>query len=166
MVANHDRKAAMNSTTQVRALCCECGSLRTVSAKYKRFDQNWSDDYRPQWHPRGWRATNTLKCATCKSATRHAQIRDDLSADALKELESQLRACPLEFDVACGLCSREARFAVWVSHSNAGCCDAMGFRCALHAAEILEHWESGLGGVLRCGCEVDTLEEHVRVMPL
>jgi hypothetical protein len=28
-------------------------------------------------HPRGWRMTGTLKCAVCKSPTRHALLRDD-----------------------------------------------------------------------------------------
>lgn len=150
----------------IRALCCICGTVRTVSAKYTRFDENHSDDYRHARHPHGWRATVTLKCSHCKSKTRHAQLRDDLPADALRELDQQLRAYPLEYAVPCGLCSREAKFGVWVSHSAGGCHDEMGFRCALHAAEVESHWENGLGGFLQCGCEVDALEEHLRMMPL
>lgn len=164
---HHDRKAAMNST-KVRALCCECGSLRTVSARYtyaRTSDPTTrvADDGRDS---RGWRALITLKCQHCKELTFHAQIRDDLSPDDLSDLETRLRAHPLDFSIRCGRCPQDARFGIWTSHGAGGCRDDSGFRCALHAAEILDHWERGLGGFLRCGCRVDELEEHLRMMPL
>jgi hypothetical protein len=57
-----------------RALCCECGNLRTVAASFRRRDDNYTcDDNR---HPEGWRVTLTLRCAICKSPTRHAALRD------------------------------------------------------------------------------------------
>jgi hypothetical protein len=62
--------------TAVRALCCECGNLRTVSAKHgRRLDANNSaDDSRDS---RGWRMTGTLKCSPCGAHTRHAYLRED-----------------------------------------------------------------------------------------
>jgi len=62
-------------TYTVRALCCECGNLRTVSNKYRRCDGNYSSDAGVD--PRGWHMTGTLKCSACKSATTHAILRDD-----------------------------------------------------------------------------------------
>src|ERR1700761_3185938 len=63
-------------TTYVRALCCECGNLRTVSSSYRRYDAAQSrDDDR---HPQGWRMTCTLKCSACKTRfATHALLRDD-----------------------------------------------------------------------------------------
>jgi hypothetical protein len=65
----------MEEITHVRALCCECGNLRTVSAKYRpRNDDNRSGECDDD--PRGWRVTGTFKCSVCGTATRHAQLRD------------------------------------------------------------------------------------------
>jgi hypothetical protein len=84
----------MNESTRVRALCCECGNLRTVSAKYKapRSDDNRSlecyDD------PRGWRVTCTLKCSVCGTKTRHAMLRDActvLHRDHAEMREAEMR---------------------------------------------------------------------------
>jgi hypothetical protein len=57
-----------------RALCCECGNLRTVAANYNpprdaNRTMEWVD-------PRGWRMTGTLKCPICATRTRHALLRD------------------------------------------------------------------------------------------
>jgi hypothetical protein len=62
--------------TRVRALCCECGNLRTVSANHSPpRDENRTADARDE--PRGWRMTGTLKCRVCRTRTRHALLRDD-----------------------------------------------------------------------------------------
>jgi hypothetical protein len=63
------------TTARIRALCCECGNLRTVTANYKLpRDNNRSIECGDD--PRGWRVTGTLKCAVCKAKTRHALLRD------------------------------------------------------------------------------------------
>lgn len=68
-----------NTRPRVRALCCECGNLRTVSSNWSfRRDDNKTCDDDDRRHPgRFWRMTGTLKCATCKRSTRHAILRDD-----------------------------------------------------------------------------------------
>jgi hypothetical protein len=59
-----------------RALCCECGNLRTVGADYwppkdgNRTREEGFGDHR------GWRWTGTLKCSVCMIKTRHALLRD------------------------------------------------------------------------------------------
>lgn len=63
----------MTATAHVRALCCECGNLRTA-ARLRRDGNTSFDDGRD---PRGWRMTRTLKCSVCKRATIHALLRDD-----------------------------------------------------------------------------------------
>jgi hypothetical protein len=64
-------------TNRVRALCCECANLRTVSANYSLpHDANRSYERDPD-DKRGWRVTGTLKCAVCVTKTRHALLRDD-----------------------------------------------------------------------------------------
>ncbi|MGA8332960.1 MAG: DUF6315 family protein [Mycobacterium sp.] len=66
----------MEEITRVRALCCECGNLRTVSAHHRsRKDDNRSGECDDD--PRGWRVTGTLKCSVCGGKTRHALLRDD-----------------------------------------------------------------------------------------
>lgn len=58
-----------------RALCCNCGTLRTVSVNYRRLDDpNRSFD--DNEHPLGWRCTLTLRCSSCRRRTRHATLRD------------------------------------------------------------------------------------------
>jgi hypothetical protein len=63
-----------------RALCCECGNLRTVSARYAvPQDANRAFDDDDHDHPgRLWRMTGTLRCNACESLTRHALLRDDV----------------------------------------------------------------------------------------
>jgi hypothetical protein len=61
----------------VRALCCECGNLRYVTPRYRRYDDNLTFD--DNLHPLGWRCTMTLKCSICRASTRHAFLRDDVS---------------------------------------------------------------------------------------
>jgi hypothetical protein len=63
--------------SRIRALCCECGNLRTVGANYspRRSDGNRSCDDAAD--ARGWRMTFTLKCAQCKTPTVHALLRDN-----------------------------------------------------------------------------------------
>ncbi len=58
---------------RLRALCCQCGQLRTVSGVYRRRDGN---NAREGSHPKHWRMTTTLKCAHCAETTRHALLRD------------------------------------------------------------------------------------------
>jgi hypothetical protein len=73
--------------SRVRALCCECGNLRTVSANYSPHrDDNRASEV---GDPRLWRMTGTLKCSVCKAMTRHAQLRDDCPEyrDAAEERE-------------------------------------------------------------------------------
>jgi hypothetical protein len=67
----------------LNALCCECGSLRTVSADYcfRRGDPNRSTDGFGD-HPRGWRYTGTLLCSACGLRTRHALLRTDQYRDS------------------------------------------------------------------------------------
>ena len=64
-----------NTPATVRALCCECGNLRTVSASHRRRDENYAAEFSD--HRRGWRMTTTLKCPVCEQPTRHAVLRDD-----------------------------------------------------------------------------------------
>jgi hypothetical protein len=66
----------MQNNTRVRALCCECGNLRTVSARYRRRDDAHSRDSGAD--ARGWRMTATLRCSACGSGTVHALLRDDV----------------------------------------------------------------------------------------
>jgi hypothetical protein len=70
------------ATNRVRALCCECANLRTVSANYSLpHDANRSYERDPD-NKRGWRVTGTLKCSVCKTQTRHALLRDGEEPDA------------------------------------------------------------------------------------
>jgi hypothetical protein len=74
LVDEEEQQRALRRASRIRALCCECGNLRTTSAGYRRNDDNLTfDDNR---HPQGWRCTVTLKCSACKTATRHAVLRD------------------------------------------------------------------------------------------
>jgi hypothetical protein len=68
------QRQALRRTSRIRALCCECGNLRTTSAGYGRNDDNRTFD--DNCHPLAWRCTGTLKCSACKTATRHAVLRD------------------------------------------------------------------------------------------
>lgn len=59
-----------------RALCCECGQLRTFSANYHfaLTDENAPQSVGHFTDPRGWRGTGTLKCSECGRRTRHAVL--------------------------------------------------------------------------------------------
>lgn len=78
--ALHSRRIALTRSVAERqpaaranALCCSCGSLRTVSNDYRRSqDPNEADS--PQGRKEGWRRTQSLKCAVCGQSTRHALL--------------------------------------------------------------------------------------------
>lgn len=75
--------------TRVRALCCICGQVRTVSTAHspRKFDLNHAyDDTR---HPEGWRSTQTLRCDHCETLTRHATLRDELPVATRNKLEAK-----------------------------------------------------------------------------
>lgn len=75
----------------------------------------------------------------------------------------------LDFEIPCGhaSCRYPADFGVWVSHGSHACRPDTGFRCAVHADELEQHWTNGLGGVMQCGCTVDgALEDHFRLVAL
>jgi hypothetical protein len=57
----------------VRALCCECGNLRTVRSRF-RSREHIADDGR---HPDMWRMIDMLACSVCGQETQHARLRDD-----------------------------------------------------------------------------------------
>jgi hypothetical protein len=76
-MAELERNSTMGNGTRERALCCECGNLRTVSVNYSLpHDVNRSYERDP-FDKRGWRVTGTLKCCVCKTKTRHALLRDN-----------------------------------------------------------------------------------------
>lgn len=87
-MANDMDKGREAAPTRARALCCECGALRTVSSNFSfprsdvdRVVEAAFDD------PRGWRCTGTLKCDHCGRPTRHALLRDDLRRDYAEEVQ-------------------------------------------------------------------------------
>jgi hypothetical protein len=74
---------------RVRALCCECGNLRTVSSRHAGAcgDPDRSSD--DGLHPLGWRMTITLNCGHCGRLTRHAKLRDgDPYRDSMEERQT------------------------------------------------------------------------------
>jgi hypothetical protein len=76
---------------RVRALCCECANLRTVSGNYSLpNDGNLTYEYDYGDHP-GWRLTGTLKCSICRTKTRHAILRDHDEYRDFAELEKRER---------------------------------------------------------------------------
>jgi hypothetical protein len=79
----------MKKVTRLRALCCECGNLRSVAVNYNApCDDNRTDETSDR-DGRGWRCTATLKCSNCRTKTRHALIRrdDDESRDVAERRE-------------------------------------------------------------------------------
>ncbi len=61
----------------LRALCCECGTVRKVSSRYNgkvtdRSFEGWPTDEDPMPE----RCTQVLKCMTCGRQTKHAILRD------------------------------------------------------------------------------------------
>jgi hypothetical protein len=73
----------------MRALCCECGQLRTVANMGEiEWDDNLTDD---GGDPRGWRMTATLECGVCGRWTRHAfLLPDDDAQDATQDANSPI----------------------------------------------------------------------------
>lgn len=73
----------MQEITRVRALCCKCGNLRTVSTRYAYrvelgYDErSWDDGD----DARGWRMTQPLRCSACKATTIHAVLLDAAAPD-------------------------------------------------------------------------------------
>lgn len=99
---------------QVRALCCDCGNVRTTStygshgepdaavlATWARFDLAPS------------RCTVWRKCQICGEQTRHAWLRDDLPAEDRADLDAPLsqRLSPLVSELVQGL--RACGVRVW-----------------------------------------------------
>ena len=92
---------------RLTALCCECGTVRTVSARYngpaKRYAP-WETD--AEWvrsrlfdlqasgiyteHQPGWRCLLDLKCSTCNVRTAHAYIREDQHRDHAEEQDRRV----------------------------------------------------------------------------
>jgi hypothetical protein len=87
------QQQALRRASRTRALCCECGNLRTASAGYRRNDDNLTfDDNR---HPQGWRCTVTLKCSICRGPTRHAVLRDDEDRPEFRDIaETRMHLAP------------------------------------------------------------------------
>lgn len=77
-------------TTQVNALCCTCGNLRTVSSDYRRY-QDPEHDQSEQGEAEGWRKTQGLKCDVCGERTRHALLASDADAQWRDSAERQQR---------------------------------------------------------------------------
>lgn len=72
---------------RVRALCCKCGQLRSVSSVFVRRDDNLTYDDTEAKH--GWRMTVTLKCSHCGRLTRHARLRDgDPYRDSMEQCQT------------------------------------------------------------------------------
>lgn len=60
--------------TRVNALCCACGTVRTVSSDHRRpNDPEHASSERGK--AEGWRKTQSLKCDTCGNSTRHALLQ-------------------------------------------------------------------------------------------
>lgn len=76
--AERESRAAKGST---RALCCECGALRTCSAKRYRVE-------RLDLHG-GRRYMEKLKCSTCDEVTMHAVLIGKGDRDKAEELDRQ-----------------------------------------------------------------------------
>jgi hypothetical protein len=88
----------LSDPTLTRALCCDCGQLRTVKRRYRlgRFVPELGSGY--LMSPQGrstypfaqpWdRFVGDLKCSHCRATTRHAVVRDgDDYADHAEERE-------------------------------------------------------------------------------
>lgn len=104
----------MQEITRLRALCCECGNLRSVAATYNApRDDNRTDETSDR-DGRGWRCTATLKCSNCGNKTRHALIREDNDEYRdVAELRDYERLFAPELPFAC------ARLvANWFTHST------------------------------------------------
>jgi hypothetical protein len=82
-------------TTRNRALCCECGNLRTVSSNFWFPHADPNKTFDDGYDSRGWRMTGTLKCAVCKQKTRHARLRDDVDPEHRDRAESRMTGCPV-----------------------------------------------------------------------
>jgi hypothetical protein len=106
LVDEEEQQRALRRASRIRTLCCECGNLRTTSAGYRRKDDNRSFD--DNCHPQGWRCTVTLKCSACKTATRHAVLRDSCeprfrdAAETRMHLEAGAGIPPLSYGFLMG----------------------------------------------------------------
>lgn len=67
---------------RVRALCCVCGRLRTVSVNYC--------GRREEILEPGWARLNWVKCATCGEVTRHAVLTDGDGRDWAEEAQRKV----------------------------------------------------------------------------
>lgn len=80
----------INSTSawpQVRALCCNCGTLRMTTANGRLYADRAQLDGAGVWD----RCIVERKCATCRTKTRHAYLRDgDPNADYCEQRQRQL----------------------------------------------------------------------------
>lgn len=70
------------SAGRTRALCCQCGALRTCNARRSRWEPTIGGSYQPR---DGHRVTEQLKCFECREITTHAVLlahdhRDDVEA--------------------------------------------------------------------------------------
>lgn len=72
--------------TTTRALCNECGNIRTISRRYrggKYVGEPGPSQDDPWWG--NTRMMQTLKCSACGRPTRHARLRDnDEHADIIE----------------------------------------------------------------------------------
>jgi hypothetical protein len=91
----------MQEVTRIRALCCECGNVRSAAENYRGpRDANRSDETSDR-EQRGWRCTLTLKCSVCGTKTRHALLRsDDDEHRDFAELQEDERHAAIRRDVA------------------------------------------------------------------
>lgn len=82
--------------TLTRALCCDCGQVRTVKRKHRppRYVPDCGSGYLASHEGRrrfpfaqpGDRCVGDLRCSHCDTVTRHAILRDgDKYADAAEE---------------------------------------------------------------------------------
>lgn len=81
---SHSRRIALTKPAETRtpaqprkALCCQCGHQRTVSANHFTSMKDPNAPYGDQGKSLGWRSTRTLKCEACGERTRHAVLRGD-----------------------------------------------------------------------------------------
>ena len=91
MINRTDARTSKRGYPQVRALCCECGNVRTTStyAAYGEPAPATADrlaalGYEPT------RCTVSRKCAVCRKQTTHAYLRDDLSPEDRQRRERSL----------------------------------------------------------------------------
>lgn len=108
--AEEAKRAAELSKGRTRALCCQCGALRTCNARRHRWEPTVGGTYQPR---DGHRVTEDLKCFECQEITTHAVLlahdhRNDVEvadrapsrhALAIRDLEGQVKRLA-EFNVS------------------------------------------------------------------